>query len=129
LASDLELAKGIQYTKSIETSYVLDPLPQIFLRFLLIRGIVSWVPPKYIRERSEEQHHKLREKYHILVDGEDIPPPIEHFTVSLSSLSVDCSIILTIGQDMKIPPTFLQFLREHKIVTPTPIQLQGIPAA
>lgn len=27
LASDLELAKGIHYTKSIETSYVLEPLP------------------------------------------------------------------------------------------------------
>ena len=51
-----------------------------------IRYVVSWVPPKYICARSEEQHRKLREKYHIIVDGEDIPPPIEHFAVSLSQI-------------------------------------------
>ncbi|KAF9258099.1 P-loop containing nucleoside triphosphate hydrolase protein [Marasmius fiardii PR-910] len=90
LASDMELAKGIQYTDSLKT---------------------SWRPPKYIRERSDEQHHKLREKYHILVEGEDVPPPIEHFS------------------DMKIPESILQHLRSNRITTPTPIQLQGIPTA
>ncbi|KAG2747484.1 P-loop containing nucleoside triphosphate hydrolase protein [Suillus brevipes Sb2] len=90
LASDLELAKGISYTDSLTT---------------------SWRPPKYIRERTDEQHRRLREKYHIIVDGEDIPPPIEHFS------------------DMKIPESMLQFLKSKKITTPTPIQLQGIPTA
>ncbi|KAG1837720.1 P-loop containing nucleoside triphosphate hydrolase protein [Suillus subalutaceus] len=90
LASDLELAKGISYTDSLTT---------------------SWRPPKYIRERTDEQHRRLREKYHIIVDGEDIPPPIEHFS------------------DMKIPELMLQFLKSKKITTPTPIQLQGIPTA
>ncbi|EGN92023.1 hypothetical protein SERLA73DRAFT_173192 [Serpula lacrymans var. lacrymans S7.3] len=90
LASDLELAKGIQYAESLKT---------------------SWRPPKYILDRSDEQHRKLREKYHIIVDGEDIPPPIEHFV------------------DMKIPDPMLRFLKSNKIVTPTPIQLQGIPTA
>ncbi|KII88864.1 hypothetical protein PLICRDRAFT_109688 [Plicaturopsis crispa FD-325 SS-3] len=90
LASDLELAKGIQYTDSLKT---------------------SWRPPKYIRERSQEAHAKLRDKFHILVEGEDIPPPIEHFA------------------DMKIPEPILQYLRTNRIVTPTPIQLQGIPTA
>ncbi|KAH7927700.1 P-loop containing nucleoside triphosphate hydrolase protein [Leucogyrophana mollusca] len=90
LASDLELAKGISYTESLKT---------------------SWRPPRYIRERSEEHHRRLREKYHIIVDGDDIPPPIEHFA------------------DMKIPDAMLQFLRSSKIITPTPIQLQGIPTA
>jgi ATP-dependent RNA helicase DDX41 len=60
LASDLELAKGIQYTESLTT---------------------SWRAPRYIRERTQDQHTAIREKYHILVEGEDIPPPIEHFTV------------------------------------------------
>jgi ATP-dependent RNA helicase DDX41 len=46
-----------------------------------------------------------------LVDGEDIPPPIEHF------------------QDMKIPKPMLEFLKSNRIITPTPIQLQGIPTA
>ncbi|KAG1883098.1 P-loop containing nucleoside triphosphate hydrolase protein [Suillus subluteus] len=85
LASDLELAKGISYTDSLTT---------------------SWRPPKYIRERTDEQHRRLREKYHIIVDGEDIPPPIEHFSNRM-----------------------LQFLKSKKITTPTPIQLQGIPTA
>ncbi|OAX43782.1 DEAD-domain-containing protein [Rhizopogon vinicolor AM-OR11-026] len=90
LASDLELAKGISYTDSLQT---------------------SWRPPKYIRARTQEQHRRLREKYHIIVDGEDIPPPIEHFA------------------DMKIPESMLHFLKSNKITTPTPIQLQGIPTA
>jgi hypothetical protein len=30
---------------------------------------------------------------------------------------------------MKIPEPILQFLKGNKIVTPTPIQLQGIPTA
>ncbi|KAF8222930.1 putative DEAD-box ATP-dependent RNA helicase 35 [Tricholoma matsutake] len=90
LASDMELAKGIEYTESLKT---------------------SWRPPQYIRDRTAEQHQKIRDKYHILVDGEDIPPPIEHFV------------------DMKIPEPMLQFLKASRITTPTPIQLQGIPTA
>ncbi|XP_006458335.1 hypothetical protein AGABI2DRAFT_216865 [Agaricus bisporus var. bisporus H97] len=90
LISDLELAKGIQYT---------DPLR------------ASWRPPRYIRERTLEEHEKLRDKYHILVEGEDVPPPIEHF------------------EDMKIPDPILRHLKSNRIITPTPIQLQGIPAA
>lgn len=72
-------------------------------------NIHRWRPPTYIRERTEEQHQKLREKFHIIVEGEDIPPPIEHF------------------QDMKIPKPMLEFLKSARITTPTPIQLQGIP--
>ena len=40
-----------------------------------------WVPPRYIRSRNEEEGQKIREKYHIIVDGEDIPQPIEAFEV------------------------------------------------
>ncbi|KAF7441074.1 DEAD-box ATP-dependent RNA helicase 35 [Pleurotus ostreatus] len=90
LASDLELATGVQYTEPLKS---------------------SWRPPRYIRERTEEQHKKIREKHHILVDGENIPPPIEHF------------------QDMKIPGSILDFLKTKRITDPTPIQLQGIPTA
>ncbi|KAK0446478.1 P-loop containing nucleoside triphosphate hydrolase protein [Desarmillaria tabescens] len=90
LASDMELAKGIQYTESLKT---------------------SWRPPKYIRDRPDEENERIRNKYHILVEGEDIPPPIEHFA------------------DMKLPDSILQYLKSHRIVSPTPIQLQGIPTA
>jgi ATP-dependent RNA helicase DDX41 len=60
LASDLELAKGIEYTEPLKT---------------------SWQPPRYIRDKTEADHRRLREKYHILVDGDNVPPPIEHFSV------------------------------------------------
>lgn len=90
LASDRELAKGIKYTESLKS---------------------SWRPPLYIRVRTSEQNQKIRDKYHIIVDGEDIPPPIEHF------------------EDMKIPEPMLNFLKANRILTPTPIQIQGIPAA
>ncbi|KAF8582050.1 P-loop containing nucleoside triphosphate hydrolase protein [Ramaria rubella] len=90
LASDMELAKGINYTESLKT---------------------TWRPPRYIRERSQEQHRRLQEKYHIIVDGEDIPPPIASFA------------------DMKIPDVMLKYLKSKRIVDPTPIQLQGMPVA
>ncbi|KAF9810820.1 hypothetical protein IEO21_06768 [Rhodonia placenta] len=90
LASDLELAKGVSYTDSMKS---------------------SWRPPKFVRERSEEENTRIRDKYHILVDGEDIPAPIENFT------------------DMKVPAVLVKFLKSKRITTPTPIQLQGIPTA
>ncbi|KAJ4480433.1 P-loop containing nucleoside triphosphate hydrolase protein [Lentinula edodes] len=90
LLSDLELAKGIQYTESLKT---------------------SWRPPKYIRDRTEQEHQRIREKYAIIVEGEDIPSPIEHFA------------------DMKIPQSILDYLKSQRITAPTPIQLQGIPTA
>ncbi|KZS99315.1 P-loop containing nucleoside triphosphate hydrolase protein [Sistotremastrum niveocremeum HHB9708] len=90
LASDLELAKGVSYTQALKS---------------------TWTPPHYIRDRSEAHHRRLREKYHILVEGEDIPPPIESFA------------------DMKIPQSILSFLKASRIVSPTPIQIQGMPTA
>ncbi|KAH8833496.1 P-loop containing nucleoside triphosphate hydrolase protein [Flagelloscypha sp. PMI_526] len=90
LASDLELAQGIKYTESLKT---------------------SWRPPRFIRERTERDNELVREKHHILVDGQDIPPAIEDFA------------------DMKIPYPILRALKDKRIVSPTPIQMQGIPAA
>ena len=43
---------------------------------------IRWRPPKYIREKTAEQLVRIREKYHIVVEGEDVPPPIESFAVS-----------------------------------------------
>lgn len=42
----------------------------------------SWTPPHYIRKLSEADHQAVREKFHILVGGEDPVPPIKHFRVS-----------------------------------------------
>lgn len=58
LASDLELAKGINYTEPIKT---------------------TWRPPAFIRARTEEENAALRDKHHVLADGMDIPPLITNF--------------------------------------------------
>jgi ATP-dependent RNA helicase DDX41 len=79
LASDRELAKGIEYTETLRTSCVafLPTLCSLYAEFL------RWVPPRYIRARGEEANQRIRENYHIIVDGEDIPPPIDSFEVCI----------------------------------------------
>jgi ATP-dependent RNA helicase DDX41 len=89
LASDMELAKGIQYTNSLKTRCA--PLSTCLVSIYFIVTF-SWRPPKYILNKSMDQNQKLRDKFHILVDGEDIPPPIEHFAVSaIGIILVDAS--------------------------------------
>lgn len=60
LASNQELAKGISYTKPLET---------------------SWTPPSFVRQRSDATNEKVREKHHVIIDGEDVPPLIDNFRV------------------------------------------------
>ncbi|KAH8929868.1 P-loop containing nucleoside triphosphate hydrolase protein [Atractiella rhizophila] len=90
LASDMELAKGITYTEPIK---------------------LSWVPPRWIRERSEAENQRIRDKHHIDADGNNIPPPIPRF------------------EDMRLPTPIFSYLKQKNIKAPTPIQLQGLPVA
>ncbi|KAL1917784.1 uncharacterized protein VTP21DRAFT_3618 [Calcarisporiella thermophila] len=90
LASARELAKGVVYTEAMKT---------------------TWRPPRYIRDRPEEENERIRNKYHILVDGDDIPPPIRYF------------------KDMKFPKPILEYLKSKGISKPTPIQVQGLTVA
>ncbi|KAI0747791.1 P-loop containing nucleoside triphosphate hydrolase protein [Daedaleopsis nitida] len=90
LASDLELAKGVQYMEPMKS---------------------SWRPPKFVRNRPMEENRRIWEQHHIIVEGEDVPFPIDNFT------------------DMKIPEPLVKFLKSKRITKPTPIQLQGIPTA
>lgn len=80
LASDRELAKGIKYTESLQTSCAACLL-SLFLADHY--GVFSWRPPRHVRERSEEENQKIREKHHIIVDGDNVPPPIANFTACL----------------------------------------------
>ncbi|CAO1637269.1 unnamed protein product [Sympodiomycopsis kandeliae] len=89
LASDLELAKGIEYTEPIKT---------------------SWRAPQFVTDQMDKQE-KLREQYHVLADGRDVPPLITNF------------------KDMKIPPAIIKHLLSKGIKKPTPIQMQGLPTA
>ncbi|NXJ16016.1 DDX41 helicase, partial [Odontophorus gujanensis] len=83
-----EMAKGITYDDPIKT---------------------SWRAPRYILAMSEARHDRVRRKYHILVEGEGIPPPIKSF------------------KEMKFPAAILRGLKKKGIQQPTPIQIQGIP--
>lgn len=84
-----ELAKGIEYDNPIQT---------------------SWRPPKYILSRSEDEHDDVRKTKLILVEGDDVPPPIVSFV------------------EMKFPKSIIHSLKKKGITEPTPIQIQGLPA-
>lgn len=90
LASAQELAKGTVYTESMKS---------------------TWRPPHYIRNLSAEEQQAVRDKYSIIVEGNDPPPTIENFA------------------DMKIPQPILDYLDNKGIKRPSLIQMQGLPAA
>ncbi|CAN1227959.1 DEAD-box ATP-dependent RNA helicase 35 [Linum grandiflorum] len=83
LMSVRELAKGITYS---------DPL------------LTGWKPPLSIRRMSQKQCDAIRKQWHILVEGDGIPPPIKNF------------------REMRFPEPILRNLRDKGIVQPTPIQ-------
>ncbi|KAL1517438.1 hypothetical protein ABEB36_001203 [Hypothenemus hampei] len=83
-----ELAKGIQYSDPIKT---------------------SWRPPRYILLLPNSRHENLRNKLRILVEGDEIPPPLRTF------------------KDMKLHEGIIEGLKGKHIRKPTPIQVQGIP--
>uniref|UniRef100_A0A8C4NHZ0 Probable ATP-dependent RNA helicase DDX41 n=1 Tax=Eptatretus burgeri TaxID=7764 RepID=A0A8C4NHZ0_EPTBU len=88
LMSVKEMAKGITYDRPIKT---------------------SWRPPQAVLAMGEARHIRVRKKWHILVEGEDLPPPIKSF------------------REMKFPPAILKGLKRKGIEQPTPIQIQGLP--
>jgi len=89
LQSKEEIASGLKYFESLKS---------------------TWRPPKYISDQPESAHEAMRQKWHILVEGEKCPPPIKSF------------------REMKIPECILEALKEKGINRPTPIQVQAIPA-
>ena len=85
-----ELAQGVSYRESLPT---------------------SWRCPRKILAEGEESWKKIRDKWHILVEGDDVPPPIRSFA------------------DMKFPQPIVDDLTSRNIKRPTPIQMQGLPVA
>lgn len=118
-----ELAKGIQYedpiktrfeavsfTRLIDNSYYCNIVMRNSIDVLIKNyGNCSWKPPRCIRALPAERHTRVRNKLNILVEGEDIPPPIKNF------------------KEMKFPVGILSGLKEKGIYRPTPIQIQGLP--
>lgn len=85
----MQRATGLQYTDSLRT---------------------SWRAPAHIRDMPPENAVMIRQKYHIIVEGEDVPHPVKKF------------------KDMRFPLPVLDVLKEKGIQRPTPIQIQGLPA-
>lgn len=90
LMSAKEKAQGIRYTEPTKT---------------------DWIPPSYARAWSKDKCMELRKKWHIIVGGDDVPPPLNSF------------------ESMKFPKAIVEALRAKGIERPTPIQVQGLPAA
>ena len=88
LMSAKELSKDVHYTHSIET---------------------GWKPPTHIRKMTAEECDEVRDKWHIITEGIDIPPPIKTF------------------KEMKFPAPIITELERKGIARPTPIQIQGLP--
>ncbi|KAJ3024078.1 hypothetical protein HKX48_007258 [Thoreauomyces humboldtii] len=89
LFSAAELAQDVHYTESLVT---------------------SWKPPAHIRNMTPAQHENVRKKWHIICEGDDLPPPIKTF------------------REMRLPEAILAHLKGKGILKPTPIQVQGLPA-
>ena len=45
---------------------------------------LRWHPPRYILSASASRHERIRKKWHILTEGENLPPPIKTFKVNKS---------------------------------------------
>jgi ATP-dependent RNA helicase DDX41 len=88
LSTAKEHAEGIKFTESLPT---------------------DWTPPAHIRAVPPEKAAELRKKWHILVEGDDIPAPMKSF------------------RDMKFPKPVIEALNAKGITRPTPIQVQGLP--
>lgn len=62
-------------------------------------------------DRGRMKDDEVRDKWSILVEGDDITPPMRRFT------------------DMKFPKPIIEALLAKNITRPTPIQMQGLPLA
>ena len=58
----------------------------------------------------QDDHQAVRDKYHIIVEGDNLPPPGVAF------------------EDFKLPRPVLKQLASKGIERPTPIQMQVLPA-
>lgn len=85
-----EVASGVTYT---------DPMPS------------SWTCPKYILDQGPEAWQKVRNEWHMEVQGTNIPPPMKRFV------------------DFKFPAPIIEQLNKKGIKRPTPIQMQGLSVA
>ena len=66
----------------------------------------GWKLPARVRKLSEEQRQAIRDKFHIIVEGSNLQPPVTAF------------------EDLKLPRCILDTFKAKGITRPTPIQMQ-----
>jgi len=89
LVSVQEAARGVEYT---------EPMKR------------SWCAPRWLVRAGAAKAAEVRENFHIIVNGDDVPPPVTRFA------------------DLKLPRAITEELKRSGITRPTPIQMQGLPA-
>ncbi|MGH0168406.1 UNVERIFIED_CONTAM: hypothetical protein FKN15_055068 [Acipenser sinensis] len=78
LMSVKEMAKGITYEDPIKT---------------------SWKAPRFILSMPPARNDRVRKKYHILVDGDGIPPPIKSF----KEMKLPAALCARVGTELANP--------------------------
>lgn len=71
----------------------------------------TWNVPRHVLLQGPKVWDQIRSEWHVEVEGADVPPPASRFV------------------DLKLPSPILHYLRNRNIKKPTPIQMQGLPAA
>ena len=72
----------ILYTCTCMYRYIVYHVDVVLLGNNLFEiSLNSWKPPRYISVASSSRHERIRNKWHILTEGEDLPPPIKTFKV------------------------------------------------
>lgn len=117
LVSVAEAAQGITYSEPVQRSWRAPRFVEVRRRELVcararalnLSNSFFFSSPVAQALRSE-QVDKIRNTYHILVSGDDVPNPVTRFC------------------DLKIPSAIVDVLASSGIMRPTPIQMQGLPA-
>ena len=71
----------------------------------------TWRPPPVLRSKDSDYGAQMRAKFGIIVEGDDVPHPARTF------------------KDMRLPIATIELLAQQGILSPTPIQRQGLPVA
>ncbi|WIA30008.1 hypothetical protein OEZ86_000105 [Tetradesmus obliquus] len=111
-ATDKVLAEEADMMRHITQKQALRAAKELATDTVYTRSMsTGWKPPAEARGWSARKAQALREQFHISVAGDNVPPPLPSFAL------------------MKLPPPIASLLQQKGIKRPTPIQIQGIPAA
>lgn len=128
LASDLELAKGIQYTEPIRTSWVRHSLRSESIWKVQQHKLAGSRRDTSANARTASFTRYVSNSILLLMGRIYLLPCRASRYVFRFNLLMPCIEYIS-SKDMRIPDALIKFLKSKGIVTPTPIQIQGLPVA